>query len=213
MGAPGVTLCCVSLPQSQGNNSKNSVVSSSSTKDSSMSSSAPMVPHLCLVSFTLLFMASFYCFHLFCLIWSPYIFVHSYVKWLFSVFLYVLYLVYHPLHLCFCFEHKLWYWQLIWRLENLTTGLWLKESLLACVLPIPPVNDTHIYLLSAQHWQVDKWLSFCGITADTSVGSAHILVASLCVQLCHLSFVDDLAVVVGVIAMPWKATLENSGKS
>uniref|UniRef100_A0A3B4Z338 calcium/calmodulin-dependent protein kinase n=1 Tax=Stegastes partitus TaxID=144197 RepID=A0A3B4Z338_9TELE len=42
----GITLCCVSLPQSQGNNSKNSVVSSSSTKDSSMSSSAPMVPHL-----------------------------------------------------------------------------------------------------------------------------------------------------------------------
>ncbi|MEQ2306321.1 hypothetical protein AMECASPLE_007014 [Ameca splendens] len=42
----GVTLCCVSLTQSQGNNSKNSVVSSSSTKDSSMSSSAPMVPHL-----------------------------------------------------------------------------------------------------------------------------------------------------------------------
>uniref|UniRef100_A0A8C3AYH1 calcium/calmodulin-dependent protein kinase n=1 Tax=Cyclopterus lumpus TaxID=8103 RepID=A0A8C3AYH1_CYCLU len=38
----GVILCCVSLPQSQGNNSKNSVVSSSSTKDSSMSSSAPM---------------------------------------------------------------------------------------------------------------------------------------------------------------------------
>uniref|UniRef100_A0A8C6KVA7 calcium/calmodulin-dependent protein kinase n=1 Tax=Nothobranchius furzeri TaxID=105023 RepID=A0A8C6KVA7_NOTFU len=38
-------LCCVSLPQSQGN-SKNSVVSSTSTKDSSVSSSAPMVPHL-----------------------------------------------------------------------------------------------------------------------------------------------------------------------
>uniref|UniRef100_A0A8C6UJF6 calcium/calmodulin-dependent protein kinase n=1 Tax=Neogobius melanostomus TaxID=47308 RepID=A0A8C6UJF6_9GOBI len=36
--------------KSQGNNSKNSVVSSSSTKDSSMSSSAPMVPHLYLVS-------------------------------------------------------------------------------------------------------------------------------------------------------------------
>uniref|UniRef100_A0A8C3AZG2 calcium/calmodulin-dependent protein kinase n=1 Tax=Cyclopterus lumpus TaxID=8103 RepID=A0A8C3AZG2_CYCLU len=42
VGAVGVILCCVSLPQSQGNNSKNSVVSSSSTKDSSMSSSAPM---------------------------------------------------------------------------------------------------------------------------------------------------------------------------
>uniref|UniRef100_A0A673AP40 calcium/calmodulin-dependent protein kinase n=1 Tax=Sphaeramia orbicularis TaxID=375764 RepID=A0A673AP40_9TELE len=53
---PGVILCCVSLPQSQGNNSKNSVVSSSSTKDSSMSSSAPMVPHLYLVSVTLLSM-------------------------------------------------------------------------------------------------------------------------------------------------------------
>uniref|UniRef100_A0A3P8R7X4 calcium/calmodulin-dependent protein kinase n=1 Tax=Astatotilapia calliptera TaxID=8154 RepID=A0A3P8R7X4_ASTCA len=50
----GVTLCCVSLPQSQGNNSKNSVVSSSSTKDSSMSSSAPMVPHLYLVSLLLI---------------------------------------------------------------------------------------------------------------------------------------------------------------
>uniref|UniRef100_A0A671XYI6 calcium/calmodulin-dependent protein kinase n=1 Tax=Sparus aurata TaxID=8175 RepID=A0A671XYI6_SPAAU len=47
--AVGVILCCVSLPQSQGNSSKNSVVSSSSTKDSSMSSSAPMVPHLYLV--------------------------------------------------------------------------------------------------------------------------------------------------------------------
>lgn len=33
-----------SLPQSQGDSSKNSVVSSNSTKDSSMSSSAPMVP-------------------------------------------------------------------------------------------------------------------------------------------------------------------------
>uniref|UniRef100_A0A668SJC7 calcium/calmodulin-dependent protein kinase n=1 Tax=Oreochromis aureus TaxID=47969 RepID=A0A668SJC7_OREAU len=42
VGGMGVTMCCVSLPQSQGNNSKNSVVSSSSTKDSSMSSSAPM---------------------------------------------------------------------------------------------------------------------------------------------------------------------------
>lgn len=40
----GVTLSCVSLPQSQGDSSKNSVVSSNSTKDSSMSSSAPMVP-------------------------------------------------------------------------------------------------------------------------------------------------------------------------
>uniref|UniRef100_A0A3Q3KGA8 calcium/calmodulin-dependent protein kinase n=1 Tax=Monopterus albus TaxID=43700 RepID=A0A3Q3KGA8_MONAL len=47
-----------SLPQSQGNNSKNSVVSSSSTKDSSMSSSAPMVPYLCLVFLTLLFTGS-----------------------------------------------------------------------------------------------------------------------------------------------------------
>uniref|UniRef100_A0A8P4K6R6 calcium/calmodulin-dependent protein kinase n=1 Tax=Dicentrarchus labrax TaxID=13489 RepID=A0A8P4K6R6_DICLA len=60
VGAVRVILCCVSLPQSQGNNSKNSVVSSSSTKDSSMSSSAPMVPHLYLVSLTLLFMASFH---------------------------------------------------------------------------------------------------------------------------------------------------------
>uniref|UniRef100_A0A669DZC1 calcium/calmodulin-dependent protein kinase n=1 Tax=Oreochromis niloticus TaxID=8128 RepID=A0A669DZC1_ORENI len=60
VGGMGVTLCCVSLPQSQGNNSKNSVVSSSSTKDSSMSSSAPMVPHLYLVS--LLLIASFHCF-------------------------------------------------------------------------------------------------------------------------------------------------------
>uniref|UniRef100_A0AAX7T2M9 calcium/calmodulin-dependent protein kinase n=1 Tax=Astatotilapia calliptera TaxID=8154 RepID=A0AAX7T2M9_ASTCA len=60
VGGVGVTLCCVSLPQSQGNNSKNSVVSSSSTKDSSMSSSAPMVPHLYLVS--LLLIASFHCF-------------------------------------------------------------------------------------------------------------------------------------------------------
>lgn len=60
------SFCVVFLcPQSQGNNSKNSVVSSSSTKDSSMSSSAPMVPHLYLVSLTLLFMASFHCFHLF----------------------------------------------------------------------------------------------------------------------------------------------------
>uniref|UniRef100_A0AAQ4QUD8 calcium/calmodulin-dependent protein kinase n=1 Tax=Gasterosteus aculeatus aculeatus TaxID=481459 RepID=A0AAQ4QUD8_GASAC len=48
-GPVGVILCCVSLLQSQGN-SKNSVVSSSSTKDSSMSSSAPMVPHLYLGS-------------------------------------------------------------------------------------------------------------------------------------------------------------------
>uniref|UniRef100_A0A3Q3K4V3 calcium/calmodulin-dependent protein kinase n=1 Tax=Monopterus albus TaxID=43700 RepID=A0A3Q3K4V3_MONAL len=39
---------------------KNSVVSSSSTKDSSMSSSAPMVPYLCLVFLTLLFTASFH---------------------------------------------------------------------------------------------------------------------------------------------------------
>uniref|UniRef100_A0A7N6A9P7 calcium/calmodulin-dependent protein kinase n=1 Tax=Anabas testudineus TaxID=64144 RepID=A0A7N6A9P7_ANATE len=61
----GMILCCVSLPQSQGNNSKNSVVSSSSTKDSSMSSTAPMVPHLYLVSLTLLFTASFHYSHLF----------------------------------------------------------------------------------------------------------------------------------------------------
>lgn len=65
VGAVGVIVCCASLPQSQGNNSKNSVVSSSSTKDSNMSSSAPMVPHLYLLSLTLLFFtASFHCLHL-----------------------------------------------------------------------------------------------------------------------------------------------------
>uniref|UniRef100_A0A667YWV3 calcium/calmodulin-dependent protein kinase n=1 Tax=Myripristis murdjan TaxID=586833 RepID=A0A667YWV3_9TELE len=52
-----ILCCCVSLPQPQANNSKNSVVSSSSTKDSSISSSAPMVPHLYLVSLMLLFKA------------------------------------------------------------------------------------------------------------------------------------------------------------
>lgn len=72
VGAAGVILCCVSLPQSQGTNSKNSVVSSSSTKDSSMSSSAPMVPHLYLVSLTLLFYGIISLFPSFkCLVLSP----------------------------------------------------------------------------------------------------------------------------------------------
>lgn len=80
VGGVGVTLCCVSLPQSQGNNSKNSVVSSSSTKDSSMSSSAPMVPHLYLVS--LLLIASFRCFpSSYRLVLSPHnLFVASHIK-------------------------------------------------------------------------------------------------------------------------------------
>lgn len=70
-----------------------------------------------------------------------------------------------------------------------------------------------IYICSVHN--TDRWTNdfHFVVTADTSVGSAHIVVAPLCVQLCHLSFADDLAVVVGVIAMPWKATLENSGKS
>lgn len=30
-------------------------------------------------------------------------------------------------------------------------------------------THSYIYLHSALHWQVDKWLSFCGTTADTSI--------------------------------------------
>lgn len=63
-GPSGGSTCLVfSLPQSQGDSSKNSVVSSNSTKDSSMSSSAPMVPQFFYFIFSLhlmlLFIASF----------------------------------------------------------------------------------------------------------------------------------------------------------
>lgn len=104
-------LCCASLPQSQENNSKNSVVSSSSTKDSSMSSSAPMVPHLYLVSVTLFFYSA--PFHqLFSMFSSV---AHVTFWWhcsdlflgFFRVFFLFLCLVgshtLHPLPLCFCF--------------------------------------------------------------------------------------------------------------
>lgn len=108
--AVGVILCCVSLPQSQGNSSKNSVVSSSSTKDSSMSSSAPMVPHLYLV---LSHCFLWHHFHIFNVQFCPFLllllflifFVTSHVEWnLLCSF--VLSIVLHPLPLCFCSETK-----------------------------------------------------------------------------------------------------------
>lgn len=186
----GVTLCCVSLPQSQGNNSKNSVVSSSSTKDSSMSSSAPMVPHLYLVS--LLLIASFHCFPSFYrLVLSPHnLFVASHVKW--NLFL-VLCLIDHCLPLCFRFEHKL---ILAVNLMTLKLNDWLAPlslSLLACVLPIPPWTHFHIFTrcITLTGRQMTFILQY-NSRRFNQVLLNHILVTPLCVQLCHQSFVDAL---------------------